>query len=81
MHTPEACCALNPLARRAQVEPIVAEVREEGDAAVRRYTSKFDRVELDSVCVRIEVSFVLSKPREPLGWGAFWLAACRLTGR
>lgn len=39
-----------------QVEPIVAEVREQGDAAVRRYTAKFDRVELDSVCVPIEVS-------------------------
>jgi histidinol dehydrogenase len=37
-----------------KVEPIVAEVRAEGDAAVRRYTSKFDRVELDSVCVRVE---------------------------
>jgi hypothetical protein len=31
-------------------------VREQGDAAVKRYTSKFDRVELDKVCVPIEVS-------------------------
>ena len=28
---------------------------EEGDAAVKRFTSKFDRVELDAVCVPIEV--------------------------
>ncbi|GBF95053.1 hypothetical protein Rsub_07554 [Raphidocelis subcapitata] len=44
------------------VEPIVAEVRGEGDAAVKRYTSKFDRVELDKVCVPIEE---LPEPRLP----------------
>lgn len=38
-----------------QVSPIVEQVRERGDAAVREFTSRFDRVELDDVCVRIEV--------------------------
>ena len=38
-----------------QVAPIVDEVRKEGDVAVKRFTEKFDRVKLDSVCVRIEV--------------------------
>lgn len=38
-----------------QVAPIVEQVKLRGDAAVREYTTKFDRVELDSVCVRIEV--------------------------
>ena len=37
------------------MSPIVDEVRKEGDEAVRRFTEKFDRVKLDSVCVRIEV--------------------------
>lgn len=36
------------------VAPIVEKVRAEGDAAVREYTAKFDRVNLDAVCVRIE---------------------------
>ncbi|KAI8469321.1 MAG: histidinol dehydrogenase [Monoraphidium minutum] len=36
------------------VEPIVSEVREKGDAAVKAFTAKFDRVELDKVCVPIE---------------------------
>lgn len=39
-----------------QVAPIVDKVRTEGDAAVREFTLKFDKVNLDSVCVRIEVS-------------------------
>lgn len=47
---------------RCQVEPIVADVRERGDAAVKAFTSKFDRVELDAVCVRIED---LPEPRLP----------------
>ncbi len=39
----------------AQVSPIVEKVRAEGDKAVKEFTAKFDRVELTSVCVRIEV--------------------------
>eukprot|EP00983_Pelagomonas_calceolata_P104144 1158990-Pelagomonas_calceolata.AAC.6 len=38
-----------------QVAPIVEQVKQRGDAAVKEYTSKFDRVELDKVCVPIEV--------------------------
>lgn len=30
-------------------------VRDEGDAAVSRWTSKFDKVDVDSVCCPIEV--------------------------
>jgi len=33
----------------------VEDVRKRGDAAVREFTTKFDRVELDSVCIPIEV--------------------------
>ncbi|GIL52881.1 hypothetical protein Vafri_8644 [Volvox africanus] len=36
------------------VAPIVENVRATGDDAVREYTSKFDRVRLDTVCVRTE---------------------------
>ena len=32
------------------------DVRRRGDAAVKDYTARFDRVELSSVCVPIEVS-------------------------
>ena len=39
-----------------QVSPIVEDVRTGGDEAVKRFTEKFDRVNLQSVCVRIEVS-------------------------
>ena len=39
-----------------QVCPIVEEVRARGDAAVRSFTEKYDKVQLTSVCVRIEVS-------------------------
>ena len=39
----------------AQVQPIVEDVRHNGDAAVRSYTKRFDRVDLDNVCVPIEV--------------------------
>lgn len=44
------CCAA------PQVAPIVENVRAKGDEAVREYTAKFDRVQLDAVCVPIEVS-------------------------
>ncbi|PSC71248.1 histidinol dehydrogenase [Micractinium conductrix] len=36
------------------VSPIVDEVRAKGDAAVREYTAKFDRVQLEAVCIPIE---------------------------
>lgn len=36
--------------------PIVEDVRKRGDAAVKDYTARFDRVELSSVCVPIEAS-------------------------
>ena len=38
-----------------QVSPIVEQVRHDGDAAVRAFTSKLDKVELDDVCVSIQV--------------------------
>ena len=39
-----------------QVQPIVQEVKNKGDAAVKQYTEKFDRVQLDTVCCPINVS-------------------------
>ena len=39
-----------------QVQPIVEDVRQKGDAAVKNYTKRFDKVDLDTVCVPIEVS-------------------------
>ena len=33
--------------------PIVEDVRERGDEAVREYTARFDRAELDAACVPI----------------------------
>lgn len=36
------------------VEPIISDVREQGDKAVKIYTSRFDHVELDAVCVALE---------------------------
>lgn len=39
-----------------QVKPIVQDVKERGDAAVKDYTARFDRVDLTSVCTPIEVS-------------------------
>ncbi|KAG2425997.1 hypothetical protein HXX76_013368 [Chlamydomonas incerta] len=36
------------------VSPIVENVRTNGDAAVREYTAKFDRVNLETVCVPIQ---------------------------
>lgn len=42
-----------PTAR--QVSPIVEDVRARGDAAVREYTAKFDRVQMEAVCTPIEV--------------------------
>ena len=42
--------------RPPQVAPIVDEVRARGDAAVRDFTAKFDRVQSSAaVCVPIEV--------------------------
>lgn len=38
-----------------QVQPIVEDVRQQGDAAVKSYTKRFDRVDIDIVCVPIEV--------------------------
>jgi hypothetical protein len=38
-----------------QVQPIVEKVRQEGDAAVREYTAKFDKVQLTDVCIKLEV--------------------------
>lgn len=43
------------------MQPIVDSVREEGDAAVSRWTSKFDKVELETPCCPIEVRPNLSK--------------------
>lgn len=37
-----------------QVAPIIAGVQERGDAAVREFTSKFDSVDLEAVCVPID---------------------------
>lgn len=34
--------------------PIIAAVQERGDAAVREFTSKFDQVDLEAVCVPID---------------------------
>lgn len=48
------------------------QVRKDGDAAVKSFTSKFDRVELETVCVRIEVG---------RGAGAACSMANRATGR
>ncbi len=42
--------------------PIVEDVRKRGDAAVKDYTARFDRVEVSSVCVPIEASFPSSDP-------------------
>ncbi|CAL5225499.1 g8327 [Coccomyxa viridis] len=36
------------------VQPIVDDVRQKGDAAVKSYTKRFDKVDLDIVCVPIE---------------------------
>ena len=38
-----------------QVEPIVQAVKRNGDAAVKQFTEKFDRVKLSRVCAPIEV--------------------------
>lgn len=37
-----------------QVAPIITAVQERGDAAVREFTSKFDKVDLEAVCVPID---------------------------
>jgi histidinol dehydrogenase len=38
---------------RSQVEPIVNDVRERGDAAVKEYTAKFDKTDLEAVCTPV----------------------------
>jgi histidinol dehydrogenase len=41
----------------SQVSPICDAVRERGDEAVKEFTAKFDRVEMQSVVHKIEVRF------------------------
>lgn len=41
--------------RVAQVQPIVDSIRQNGDAAVAQWTSRFDKVDLGTVCCPIEV--------------------------
>ena len=41
--------------RVAQVQPIVQAVKKSGDAAVKQFTEKFDKVKLDNVCAPIQV--------------------------
>eukprot|EP00879_Flechtneria_rotunda_P031967 GHRR01035103.1.p1 GENE.GHRR01035103.1~~GHRR01035103.1.p1 ORF type:complete len:100 (-),score=20.11 GHRR01035103.1:231-530(-) len=43
-----------------QVAPIVEQVRQEGDAAVRQLTERLDRVTLDDVCITTQVINVVS---------------------
>ena len=38
-----------------QISPLVEDVRQRGDAAVKEYTKKFDKVDQDWVCRRVEV--------------------------
>ena len=38
-----------------QVSPIVEDVRNKGDLAVKSYTSQFDRADVDTVCCPIQV--------------------------
>lgn len=38
-----------------QVGPICDSVRQDGDAAVRQLTEKFDKVKLDDICVPVQV--------------------------
>lgn len=38
-----------------QVGPICEQVRQEGDAAVRQLTEKFDKVKLDDICIPVQV--------------------------
>ena len=52
----DPCLTPISLVAAAQVTPIVESVRSRGDEAVKEYTAKFDRVQLDTVCVPIEVS-------------------------
>lgn len=37
-----------------QVAPIISDVQNRGDSAVREYTSKFDKIDLEAVCVPID---------------------------
>lgn len=57
-------------AHGVQVKPIVEDVRARGDEAVREYTRRFDRVELSSVCVPIDVSHGSAPPAQPRCWRA-----------
>lgn len=50
-----------------QVSPIVEDVRTNGDLAVKTYTSRFDRAELDTVCCPIEVRIYVIWLRYCLG--------------
>ena len=53
------------------MQPIVEDVRQKGDAAVKSYTKRFDKVDLDTVCVPIEV-------RQPVKNALCTMAACML---
>lgn len=44
---------------RVQVTPIIDDVKQRGDAAVKEYTARFDGVEVDPACIPIEVCFPL----------------------
>jgi histidinol dehydrogenase len=47
-------CPIAEYSSLLQVAPIISSVQERGDAAVREYTSKFDGVNLDAICVPID---------------------------
>ena len=62
LHTVNACSNCrrsrkfpSDMSSTSQVQPIVQAVKERGDQAVRQFTEKFDRVQLDVVCSPIEV--------------------------
>src|SRR5699024_10755283 len=47
------------------VQPIIDEVEQEGDAALKRLTEKFDKVKLDAVCINPkEVEISLSEEKK-----------------
>ena len=63
-----------------KVSPIVEDVRARGDAAVREYTAKFDRVQMEAVCTPIQVrrrvvwlSHCTARSRITLDAGAVWV--------
>ena len=41
------------------MQPIVEDVRQKGDAAVRLYTKRFDKVDLEDICIPIEVCLLV----------------------